>query len=69
MLANRYKFSPQLEKELSIPDLLLLITEKRGYFDDYEQGSQMLLNELRNGKLGRVSFEMPEEFTLDESND
>lgn len=69
MLASRYKFSPQLEKELSVPDLLLLITEKRGYFDDYEQGSQMLLNELRNGKLGRVSFEMPEEFTLDEFND
>jgi len=60
-LAERYKFDQAQEQELSAPDLLLLITDKRGYFDDYERGAEMLLHELRNGKLGPVSFETPKE--------
>lgn len=60
-LAKRYNFAPALEQELTEPDLLLLITEKRGYFDDYERGAEMFLNELRAGKLGRMSFERPED--------
>lgn len=60
-LSKRYNFSENLEKELTNPDLLLLITEKRGYFDDYERGAEMLLHELRDGKLGRMSFETPED--------
>lgn len=64
-LAKRYKFSEYLETELSDPDLLLLITEKRGYFDDYERGAEMLLHELRNGKLGRMSFERPKDLSDD----
>ena len=70
-LAKRYNFSSDLETELSGPDLLLLITEKRGYFDDYERGAEMLLHELRDGKLGRMSFERPEDLITDadEEND
>lgn len=64
-LAKRYNFSKELEKELTNPDLLLLITEKRGYFDDYERGAEMLLHELRNGKLGRMSFERPKDLMED----
>lgn len=64
-LAKRYNFSKDLEKELTNPDLLLLITEKRGYFDDYERGAEMLLHELRNGKLGRMSFERPKDLMED----
>lgn len=60
-LAKRYKFAENLETELSGPDLLLLITVKRGYFDDYERGAAMFLHELRNGKLGQMSFERPED--------
>ncbi|MDN6731367.1 MAG: ribosome biogenesis GTPase YlqF [Atopostipes suicloacalis] len=60
-LSDRYHFSKDLEKELTGPDLLLLITEKRGYFDDYERGAEMLLHELRNGILGRMSFEQPKD--------
>lgn len=63
-LAERYNFNEELEQELSAPDILLLLAEKRGYFDDYIRGSEMLLNELRDGKLGRLSFETPKE--LDE---
>jgi ribosome biogenesis GTPase A len=69
VLAARYNFEIDLEAELSDVDLLLLITEKRGYFDDYERGSEMLLNELRGGKLGRMSFEKPGEWVNDEIND
>lgn len=69
VLAARYNFQEHLEQELSAPDLLLLITEKRGYFDDYERGAEMLLNELRNGKLGRMSFESPKDLKRDEKTD
>lgn len=70
-LAKRYNFAENLETELSGPDLLLLITEKRGYFDDYERGAEMFLNELRNGKLGQISFERPGDLIEDanETND
>lgn len=64
-LAKRYNFAPAFEQELTEPDLLLLITEKRGYFDDYERGAEMFLNELRAGKLGRMSFERPEDLITD----
>ncbi len=64
-LATRYHFDKELEEELSAPDLILLITEKRGFFDDYERGSEMLLNEIRDGKLGRLSFETPKELSLE----
>lgn len=70
-LSKRYNFDEALETDLSAPDLILLITEKRGYFDDYVRGSEMLLNELRDGKLGRLSFETPEELDVsdEEAND
>lgn len=61
VLAKRYNFNVNLENELSAPDLLLLITDKRGYFDDYERGAKMLLNELRDGRLGQISFEVPKD--------
>src|SRR5690625_4568114 len=67
-LAKRYNFDSRLEEELSAADLLLLITEKRGYLDDYDRGAEMLLNELRDGKLGRLSFEKPEDLSTDEND-
>lgn len=68
-IAKRYNFNTNLEQELSAPDLLLLITEKRGYFDDYERGAEMFLNELRDGKLGRMSFETPKDLKSNEETD
>lgn len=68
VLAKRYNFDLMLEEELSAPDLLLLITEKRGYFDDYDRGADMLLNELRDGKLGRLSFETLEDMNINEND-
>jgi len=65
-LAKRYNFDPNLEQELTAPDILLLITEKRGFFDDYDRGAEMMLNELRDGKLGRLSFERPGDMQIDD---
>lgn len=67
-LAKRYNFDSKLEEELTAPDLLLLITEKRGYFDDYDRGAEMMLNELRDGKLGRLSFETLEDMENNEND-
>ncbi|WP_018658792.1 ribosome biogenesis GTPase YlqF [Allofustis seminis] len=59
ILEKRYQLEQNSESALSTVDLLLAITEKRGFFDDYERGSQMLLKELRDGILGAISFERP----------
>lgn len=68
-LTERYNLDESMEAELTDVDILLVITKKRGYFDDYERGSEMLLNEIRDGKLGLMSFEQPEEAVTDEIND
>ena len=65
-LAERYHFNKNLEEELTAADILLLITKQRGFFDDYEQGAKMLLNEIRAGKLGRMTFEIPKDLKNDE---
>lgn len=59
-LQERYKLT---EEETFLPpvDLLLLITKKRGYRDDYERGSEMFVHELRSGKLGGYTLDRFEE--------
>ena len=47
--------------DLSDVDLLLAITAKLGFKDDYEKASVRMLNDLRSGKLGR--------YTLDREHD
>lgn len=61
VLAERYGFDLNTEKEIPLPELLLLISEKRGFREDYERAAEMLIHEVRNGKLGRVTFEQPGE--------
>lgn len=61
-LADRYHLKPvEMAAEISSPDLLMNITAKMGFRDDYERGSERLLQELRKGKFGRVSLETPAE--------
>ena len=47
-----------------LPELLLLISEKRGFKDDYERASEMLILELRQGKLGRFTLDRYEELSV-----
>ena len=55
-LMRRYQLSIE-ELALSEPDLLLLITEKRGFIDDYERAGEMIITEIRNGKVGRFTLD------------
>lgn len=65
-LAERYKFDKELETSIPLPELLLLITEKRGFRDDYERAAEMMIHELRKGILGPMSFETPEDIVDEE---
>lgn len=65
-LADRYHLTAtDLVEEVGNPDLLLTITAKMGFRDDYERGSDRLLREFRKGKLGKVSLETPAEVSAD----
>ncbi len=60
-LAARYQLSDE-EMELSAVDILLLVTKKRGFKDDYDRGSVMVVQELRDGRLGRYTLDRVEDY-------
>ncbi|MDR2832872.1 MAG: ribosome biogenesis GTPase YlqF, partial [Streptococcaceae bacterium] len=59
-LMERYKLT---QDEISEPavDILMLIAKKRGFKDDWERAAQMLVTELRQGKLGGFTLDVYEE--------
>ncbi|WP_251546708.1 ribosome biogenesis GTPase YlqF [Limosilactobacillus caecicola] len=59
-LKKRYRLSDaDVAEDVSDPDLLLIITQKMGFRDDYDRASERLIFDLRKGKLGPTSFEEP----------
>ena len=62
-LKERYKLTED-DLFMELPELLLLISEKRGFKDDYERASEMLILELRQGKLGRFTLDRYEELSV-----
>ncbi|MGY3765215.1 ribosome biogenesis GTPase YlqF [Vagococcus vulneris] len=60
-LSERYQLSSE-DIKLTSPELLMLITEKRGFQEDYERGSKMVVNEIRDGRLGRFTLDRISEF-------
>ena len=55
------KFAQATNEELenmSNPDLLLAMTNKYGMRDDYDKFSLFMLQRLRKGKLGRITFDL-----------
>ena len=68
-ISRRYHLTEGAEEELELPDLLLEITKKRGLRDDYERGAEMFIYELRNGQLGRITLERPEEIYAKDTDD
>lgn len=62
-LAKRYALS---EQELNLPEaeLLMKITEKRGLREDYERGSELIIQEIRSGKLGRFTLDHYQEMSV-----
>jgi ribosome biogenesis GTPase A len=67
-MAKRYGIDPELERTIELPELLLLISEKRGFRDDYERAAEMFIHELRGGKLGRLTFELPGDINEETDN-
>lgn len=68
VILERYHLSEdQLRPELSDADVLLAITTKIGFKDDYDRASERIIFDLRKGKLGRISLESPQE--LEEIDD
>lgn len=59
-LKERYKLT-QDDLFMELPELLMLISEKRGFKEDYERASEMLILELRQGRLGRFTLDRFEE--------
>lgn len=57
-LMARYRLS-EMDLSQPDPDLLLIITQKMGFRDDYDRASERLIFELRKGKLGPISLEIP----------
>lgn len=49
------------EMNLSPVDLLMSITQKQGYREDYERASQRIILDIRSGKLGRYTLDLFED--------
>ena len=60
-ITTRYHLSESIWDEKSDVVILLLITEKLGFKDDYDRASERLLLDLRRGKLGRYTVELPDD--------
>lgn len=55
-LTDRYHLSAP-ELEATNVDILLAITRRLGFKDDYDRGSERLIFDLRKGKIGRFTFD------------
>ena len=70
MLQQRYRLTADdLAPEISNPDLLLNITSKMGFRDDYDRASERLIFDLRKGKLGPITLEVPADLNEDGINE
>ncbi len=68
LLCQRYKLQPEELDNVQPYELLELIGKKRGMLirggeTDTQRASVMLLDEYRGGKLGRISFEKPSDYS------
>lgn len=46
------------ELALGTPELLMLISERRGFREDYSRAAEMLIYEIRSGKAGRFTLDI-----------
>lgn len=59
-LQERYKLTDE-DMTLNQVDKLMLITKKRGFQEDYERGSVMIIQEIRDGRLGKYTLDRVED--------
>ena len=63
-LAKRYKLTEEME-QLPAAELLMEITKKLGFRDDYERASERILLDIRQERLGRFTLDRVDEFEDD----
>ncbi len=59
-LQEKYRLT-DAERTLPTAELLMKITEKQGFREDYERGSERIIFDIRQGKLGRFTLDRYEE--------
>ena len=59
-MTERYGLTEE-ELFLPAPEQLMLISQKRGFRDDYNRASEMIILEIRSGKLGTYTLDRWEE--------
>ncbi len=64
-ISERYNLETDQEQQLA-PELLMTITQRRGLRDDYDRGSELVVFDIRQGKLGRYTLDRAEEMESDE---
>lgn len=70
VLKQRYHLTDaDLDESVTNPDLLLTITAKMGFRDDYDRASERLIFDLRKGKLGPITLEVPADLNEDGLNE
>ncbi|KRN29455.1 ribosome biogenesis GTP-binding protein YlqF [Lactobacillus selangorensis] len=57
-ITKAYQLTAQ-DLTLPAPELLLALTKKWGLKDDYDRGSDRLIQEIRKGRLGRYTLDLP----------
>ncbi|CUS26247.1 Ribosome biogenesis GTP-binding protein YlqF [Paucilactobacillus oligofermentans DSM 15707 = LMG 22743] len=61
-LVERYHLqTADVDESVTDADVLLTITSKLGFKDDYDRASERIIFDLRKGKLGRFTLETPTE--------
>lgn len=69
-LCNYTKLSNDSLAKLTNVDLLLTLSQNWGFKDDYDAGSERLINDFRKGKVGRITLDrIPEQTFGDQAND
>ncbi|WEV45809.1 ribosome biogenesis GTPase YlqF [Streptococcaceae bacterium ESL0687] len=63
-LVKRYKLSTQ-DLELSPVDLIIYLTKKLGFKEDYDRFYDLFIKDIRDGKLGKFTLDRVEDFTLE----
>ena len=59
-IQERYHLTEEQEQGLA-PEILMAVTAKRGFRDDYARGSELVVFEIRDGRLGRYTLDRCEE--------
>ncbi|MBS7576511.1 MULTISPECIES: ribosome biogenesis GTPase YlqF [unclassified Enterococcus] len=68
VLLNRFKLETT-DLDDSSAELIMKLSQKLGFKDDYDRFYQLFIKELRDGKLGRYTLDDVEQMTNDNGND